>query len=296
MVIDMKNIKILLAAFVIALLTTSCDESDNTANLSLSITDAPVDHAVSVIVEFTGVELKPSGGSAISFDFDEARQIDLLVLQGGDAATLLDQVEVSAGEYQWIRLKVNALQDTMDSVINFDDGSSYSLYVPSGSQRGLQLNTGFVVAQGSHAAFTIDFNLRKSVVNPTGQVDNYFLKPSLRLVDNNEVGTINGTVANSIADDPACEAGVVVYVYQGADAVVDDEGSANSPLTSANVNYDNVSDSFVYTVAYLSPDDYTLAITCEASNDLVESDEDINFIASSSAAVIADQATEVNFD
>ena len=40
---------------------------------SLAITDGPVDNATSVVVEFTGVSIKPEGGEAINFDFDETK-------------------------------------------------------------------------------------------------------------------------------------------------------------------------------------------------------------------------------
>jgi hypothetical protein len=46
------------------------DGSDEqTGMLKLSITDAPVDAADEVVVQFAGVELKPRGGRAFSIDF-----------------------------------------------------------------------------------------------------------------------------------------------------------------------------------------------------------------------------------
>jgi len=44
----------------------------------------------------------------------EPRQIDLLALTGGTTELLLDGVTLTAGDYSWIRLKVNA--DAMDFV------------------------------------------------------------------------------------------------------------------------------------------------------------------------------------
>ena len=54
------------------------------------------------------------------------------------------------------------------------------------------------VGAGSTNDFTIDFDLRKSVVHPPGQGETYLLKPVLRLVNNLEVGTIDGTVAAAL--------------------------------------------------------------------------------------------------
>ena len=286
-----------LTAVILVFTIVGCNSSSSeTSSLTLAIKDAPVDGATEVVVEFTGVELQPTGGPSVSFDFDSTRQIDLLALQGTDSANLLDGVEVEAGPYQWIRLKVNAQANTMDSFISFEDGSTFSLTVPSGSETGLKLVKGIVVTQGSHSSFLIDFDLRKSVVNPVGQANDYFLKPALRLVDNNEAGHIQGTIANVTAELDICTDGVVVYVYEGLDIVADDEGSITSPLTSANVEFDSNANNYGYTVGFLTPMDYTLAITCQAANDSPEVDEDIEFIASINATVIADQTTTANFE
>ena len=56
-----------------------------TGTLRLGITDAPVDQADAVVVQFTGVELKPMGGAAFSRDFPTPKTLDLLALQGHHA-------------------------------------------------------------------------------------------------------------------------------------------------------------------------------------------------------------------
>jgi len=293
----LKKFSYILSSVILAASMVACNSSSNDpTTLTLSITDAPVDGATAVVVEFTGVELKPAGGPAISFDFDAPRQIDLFALQGTNASDLLTNVEVEAGDYNWVRLKVNALVNTMDSFITFEDGNSYSLYIPSGSETGLKLVRGITINQGTQANFVIDFDLRKSVVDPRNEASDYFLKPALRLIDNNQSGDIQGSVANATAELEACGNGAAVYVYEGLDVVADDEGSATPPLTSVNVEFDSDANTYSYTVGYLTPADYTLAITCEAENDLAETDEDIEFLASINATVVADQVTTANFE
>lgn len=81
----------------------------------------------------------------------------------------------------------------------------YELRVPSGSETGLKHNTPFTVAEGTvdmtvadeNSVYTIDFDLRKSIVNPGGQ-PGYFLKSVLRLVQNINTGTISGTVDSQL--------------------------------------------------------------------------------------------------
>ncbi|NVJ50607.1 MAG: DUF4382 domain-containing protein [Gammaproteobacteria bacterium] len=287
------------AATLIAssLIVAGCDSSTNdTGTLSLSITDAPVDSATEVVVEFTGVELKPADGQSINIDFDSVRQIDLLALQNGLSEPLLDNEVVSAGAYQWVRLKVNADNQVMDSYISFENGETHSLYVPSGSQSGLKLNSGFNVAVGQSADFTIDFDLRKSVVDPTSAQVDYILKPSLRIIDNTEIGSIEGTVANATMEQASCVDGAVVYLFSGSDVTPDDLGSANEPLSSANITYDETNNIYRYTLAFLAPGDYSVALTCEAQLDDPEVDDDISFISTLNAAVASDEVTIVNFN
>ena len=266
------------------------------SHITLSLTDAPVDNATAVIVEFTGVELKPESGASVSFDFESPRQIDLLALQGENATVILEQEEVPAGRYNWVRLKVNAESNTIDSYINFEDGSQFSLYIPSGNQTGLKLNSGFNVPVGNDAAFTIDFDLRKSVVNPKGQENDYFLKPSLRIVDNVSIGSIQGTVSANLLDDESCGDGQSVYLFNEHDASIDDEGSDNSPVTSAMVTLNPDTSNYEYVIGFVLAGEYTVALTCDTDIDDAEVDEDITFLANLNVTVIANQSTEANFE
>jgi hypothetical protein len=257
-----------------------------TGTLTLSITDAPVDGAAAVIVEFTGVELKPANGGRLVFNFDPPRQIDLLALQGNESTTLLDGETVPAGKYNWLRLKVNADADTLDSYVELEDTTQVSLFIPSGEQSGLKLVSGFTVAQGGIADFTIDFDLRKSVHDPVGQED-YVLRPALRLVDNLEVGSISGTVSESLVTDSSCTSGNAVYLYAGHGATVDDVGSADGPLGSGLVTYDANSGEYRYEIGFVAAGQYTVAFTCQAADDDPGLDDPIDFSGAADIDVTA---------
>lgn len=297
----------------------SSTTAPTTGELTLGVTDAPVDSAEKVLVQFTGVAIKPQDGSALELELQgdsqtcqdllngndpiatpdgeaTVRCIDLLTLQGTESATLLDTVTLDAGEYSWIRLDVDAAKGVMDSIIELDDGGTESLYVPSGSQSGLKLNSGFTVLAGGSHHFIIDFDLRKSVNNPQGFSD-YQLKPSLRLVDMAESGNIIGSVAASLLTANNCTSDdYAVYVYEGgAGTIIGDEGSNNPPLTSAAVTLEG--SEWRYTVGFLAAGEYTAAFTCEAANDTDAPDEDIEFIGSadSPTTVTANQDSSINF-
>lgn len=284
---------------VTSALVAGCNGSSSgsdTGRLSLNVTDAPVDSASKVVVSFSGVELQ-SGGSRTEILFDEPRTIDLLALQGSNSANLLEGQELPAGEYQWMRLLVNAEQDSvLDSYIEFEDGSVQELSVPSGSQTGLKLVRGFTLLAGGSADFTIDFDLRKSVVDPKGG-QGMHLKPALRLIDNAQSGTITGTVAGeliaSACADASLDAGAV-YAFVGSDVVADDvDGDAGDPLTSALVNEN--AGVYSYELGFMPVGTYTLAYTCEAATDDPESDDVIVFAEQANAEVVVDQTTQADF-
>ena len=267
-------------------------DSGDTGRITLQVTDSPITEASKVVVEFTGVELKPAGdGPTVNFDF-EPRQIDLLALNGGGSEILIEDEPVPAGEYSWMRLKVNAGRDASDSFIELTDGSQHALFIPSGNQSGLKLIRGFTVGAGQVTDFTIDFELRKSVIHPPGLGEPYLLKPVLRLVNNLEVGVIEGTVAASIAAENCAPA---VYVFTGADVTPDDLGSAASPLVTTGVALDEASGEFRYRIGFVPAGSYTVALTCQADDDGAETDDAITFVDASNTAVTAGNVSTVDF-
>jgi hypothetical protein len=282
----------LLAPLLLAL--GGCDDDPGTGKLSLAITDAPVDNATAVVVQFTGVEVKPADGSARTFTFDAARQIDLLALTGTDSELLLDQVEVPAGRYNWVRLAVDANEDGVtDSYIDLDDGSRHELEVPSGDETGLKLVSGFRVPAGGEASFTLDFDLRKSVHEPMNAGDSFKLRPVLRIVDNELAGAIAGTVQSELVV-PGCTP--AVYVFTGSGVTPDDvDGTSPDPVSSAMPELNVATGDYDYTVGFLAEGAYTVSFSCNAADDDPLTDDPVVFLASQDATVAAQQTTTVNF-
>ncbi|NNJ72285.1 MAG: DUF4382 domain-containing protein, partial [Enterobacterales bacterium] len=257
--------------------------------------------------------VKHTDGVELEFTF-EPRQIDLLALQGGGSELLLDDIEVLAGEYQSIRLMVNAERNTMDSYIELPDTNQISLFVPSGAQTGLKLNDSFTVLAGGSSDLIIDFDLRKSITNPRGQSD-YFLKPRLRLIDNSVSGDLMGTVAESLITAEGCTESSSVYVFpaevtvDGVDDIDivdegDDIGGAD-PITTATVslNDDGV---YEYMAAFLAPGDYILGLTCQADldqNDIDNTQSDTNapeqvvsFVTAVNVTIVENETTVYDFE
>lgn len=295
------TVKSLTTVIAASLLVAGCgggggDSTGDTGALSIGVTDAPVDAADAVVVKFTGVELKPENGNAFTIDLTPDKSIDLLPLSDGRAVALLDGQTVEAGRYQWIRLIIEAEQNQPSSYIDLSTGERFPLYIPSGSETGLKLVRGFTVAVGGQTNFTIDFDLRKSVIAPPGQSPNYILKPALRIVDNLQVGTIAGTVSPTLITDGCTP---FVYVFSGSAVVPDDLDDAPSPdvdpLISVPVGLDTASGEQRYRVAFLEAGPYTVSFTCNGALDTPQGDEVLTFVGTVDANVTSGQTTTVAF-
>lgn len=284
-------------------LVAGCDSNSSgsatagTGTFTLAITDGPVDSATKVVVEFSGVSIKPADGEALVFDFAEPKSIDLLQLQGSNSDGLLTGEVVASGSYEWIRLHVNAERDdVMDSYMEMDDGTMVELYVPSGAQTGLKLVSGFTIAAGGSADFTIDFDLRKSITNPRG-MPAAILKPALRIVDNMVVGSLTGSISSELVASECADSTVddgSVYVYAGAGITPTDiQGTSSDPIATALVH--NVEGVYEYEVGFLAAGEYTVAYTCNAGIDDPATAEAVSFTSTTSTVVVTDLPTLVDF-
>lgn len=294
--------RLLILACVILPVLAACGGagggSSGSSTMSLGITDGPIDSASSVVISITGVELKPAGGGqAVTFDFSNSpKTIDLLTEQNGNEDLLLNNVTLPVGNYDWIRLLVNAAPDgtVANSYITIN-GAQYPLVIPSGAQTGLKLVQSFTLTANQNAQFTIDFMLAQSITAhaPPGQTSSgqqvYFLRPALRLVNDTQVGTISGTVALSslhTADttidktNPSndCLSGSTtgtsgplpnahVYIFSGSNSALTDveypppNSSYVNPVV-ASITYSSSSNTYTYDQPFLQTGNYTAVIAC----------------------------------
>ncbi|MBW7472354.1 DUF4382 domain-containing protein [Marinobacter sp. M216] len=273
------------------------DGSGSTGTVSFDVTDAPAMEFSNVTVAFTGISLKPENGEWVEFTFDEPKTWDLLDLQGGMSEPLITDEEVPAGPYSELRLLV----DTESSFLVLKDQPDIqkTLAVPSGEQSGLKLKGDFLVAADTTTDFTIDFDVRKSIVNPQGEsLADYLVKPSLRLVNNLEVGsisgevdyvTINSTRLNS-AELANCSDGYEgsAYVYEGADVTPTDINVNREedigPLMAIPVTDADNDGIHSYTAAFLTAGEYTVSYSCQLDDN--ESDDSIQFEGTQNVTVV----------
>lgn len=240
----------------------------NSAEMKLAVADAPVDGASAVVVKFTGVELTANSGNPVTITFDQPKFIDLLNQSGTASAVLFDQ-QIPSGSYGQIRLMVAADGNVSNSYITLSGGAQKALQVPSGSETGLKLVSGFVVPDSGVVDYTIDFDLRKAVTCPPGQGSSCILKPALRLVDNTTVGNIQGNV-DAAAVPVGCTPGLYLYagnVANPADMNSQAADMTTQPLASAVPKVPDGAINYYYQFTFLPPGSYTVAYTCQAAAD-----------------------------
>ncbi|TCS41038.1 DUF4382 domain-containing protein [Reinekea marinisedimentorum] len=270
------------AACIVALSACNTDDSSQTETgyLSLQMTDGAVTNAVAVYLTASAITLKgPDGQLTYTFtdEFGEPmpKQIDLLTLTGDSAEAFIEDWEVTAGEYQWLRLH-SVTEGTMDTYVELDDGSVHELTIPSGD---LKLVSGFTVPANGSADFTVDIDLNKALVH---SASGYKLKPAMRLVDNAEAGHIAGSVDGNIYSANECTQ-IAVYAFAGSDTEADDifAEETDPELIAWAVNETGDYD---YQLGFLSAGAYTLHLACDPEDD-PEADDELNFIEGQSANV-----------
>lgn len=284
----MKAQSFLLLA-VPALLLFGCGGDDSgstqTSNVSFSVSDAPVDEASSVTIGFTQIELVKDDGSSIFLDVepsnpsDDYQQIDLLDYQGQLSAPLVSDQAVPVGTYKNLILHISSESD-----VNFvvDSLGTQQLKQPSNK---LKLGS-FEVTGEPEQQFTIEFDLRKSLVERGNDStkNGYILKPhgvSILSTDLSASLTVSVDTYLFSTDEncPSTAESAFVYLYEGSvvdgnlidlvddtDTAFDDTNpvpeDAVVPFASTSVNNDGT-----YTFGYLPSGEYTVAFTCDGTDD-----------------------------
>lgn len=271
----------------------SSSDSGETGTVSFGVTDAPATEFSNVTVAFTEIRLKPENGDWISFPLDGFEDQNLLELQGGVSAPLITDEEVPAGNYTELRLIV----DTQNSFVKLesDADSTYTLAVPSGERSGLKLKGDFIVAADTSTDFTVDFDVHKSIVDPQGEsLANYLLKPSMRLVNNLEVGKITGLVDHAtINSTSSCDYEGSAYIFVGADVEPSDlnvNNDAGNPLLVIPVSLDDETSLYTYTAGFLTEGEYTVSYSCQTDDN--ETDEAIEFFGDQNVTVTAGETAQ----
>lgn len=276
---------------ILALALAGCGGSDSggdTAMVSFSVADAPVDDVKAVWVTLESITLTDTNDDTTSqtlvINGEDGLRINLKDYQDGAKKLILSEEEVALGDYNLTLNTLNCPQSANGtgstsycSIIKNDD-TEYPLKTPSNK---LKLGS-FTVNQEGTQAYTIDFNLRSALVN-NGGGDNYNLKPhGISIVDNSTLGSIETTVTDALfyRDDTTCTSGTgnALYLYKmeegdpsfnPSDDILGDEFDRSTDTDVADNIWQPYASKLVTsdgevttTFANLPTGDYTLAFSC----------------------------------
>ena len=327
----MKKMEFAALTLAVTTVLSACsgggDSSPQTAPLTLDVTDSPIDPTLidAVCIQFTRITVHYAGQEEVTLDYnplpsqvgDETHcmtstvwngqspvpPVRLSALGGPLTVALAESLQVPVGRVTWIRLHF-----ATGSYVLETNGGRYDLACPSceptdgNTGRGFKLNRTFEVESGG-LALTVDIDLLKSLhEESTG----YVLRPTARIDNTAELGTIAGIVdeglvpADARYDGTTIETGCAVYVYD-RDAAIDDHHAVSNVVSSARVRYNESLGHYGYAAGALpggtvaQPRLYTVALTCDADDPLLDATTEVAFTLGQNADVVARQVTTVDF-
>jgi len=302
--------------------SSSDSESTNEASITTSdvgirFSDVPVDDLQSVVITVDALRFRRNGddeaggddivvntftSEELNLTDSETFQLNLLELQGLTSSLVLDSVTLPVGDYQNLIIEVlNDSDNTETYVQEVGSDDHKELKVPSET---LKLG-GFTVSATSSQTFVVEFGLRHAMTYNPGP-DRYILKPrGVRIVRLADASNVSGNVDLSTAscsptDDESLNH--VAYLYEGHelnvallgdvfDREIDIDVPENIIAPAVATSIDENGD---YLFPYLNDGDYTLAISCNASEDNAADYDEIAISSPSGHLVELTLATETN--
>lgn len=299
------------------------DDAATTSQLTLTLSDAPVDDAKQVCIAISALRLKaetepddhiwqpldllatddndgclPTGYQIPLDDNGDPRflYLDLLHYQDGQGHALLSGEAIPSGNYEQLRLMVedgrsyflDGLTDDFPSSYVVDESDNLlPLEVPSSE---VKLH-GFTASADGVLSYQLEFNLRHAMVLP-GHSQYYKLKPNgVRLLDATTLASLTGQVDDSLCDGDLSQAGVYLYpardgselAYLGMAQDTDSGGPSLTTLLTPASDSEPAS----YRLDYIEPGSYDLQLVCNAASDAVpEEDESDSFVPVLGAGVL----------
>jgi len=254
--------KILLAgAIILAVLAASgvsCGQASGTGTLELYLTDAPIDaeNVTGVYITINEIQYNLNDQWITCGEFEGPKKYNLLELTGGNF-TLLGGLTLPGGHFTQVRfmldIPVGPPPANPGCYIKFADNSTQPLFVPSGNETGYKAVGQFTVPVNGTVEVTADFDVRKAVV----VADFYILKPTIRLVVNNQAGRISGSITNN-----SSYTDIIVFAYEDGTwaATEDDEPVYPASRFPNAINSGKMDDEGDYKVTFLAAGTYDLVV------------------------------------
>ena len=214
---------ILFIAVTLGLFMTNCQDDSTTSSekgtLSVKLTDAPFpsDMIAEANVKITRIEIREAGENEEEEEQNEGeggeeqeeqnnensyttinegeKTINLLNLRNGVTDSLAN-IEIEQGEYDLVRLHVEALS------VKLNNGTTHEDFDVPSSVVKVFIEPAIAISGGARAELLLDFDVSESFVvngntdSPAG-IKGFKFKPVIRAVNNTEAGRIIGSVTNT---------------------------------------------------------------------------------------------------
>jgi hypothetical protein len=257
-----------LPVIALALILSGC-EARFTADLG---TDAPAAPDISSVeANVLGLEFRRDDGSNVTLDFRTGELVDLIDLKDGDPLRLFTNEQLPAGRYIGVRLLFDEDEDRNTVTAGSDE---FPLLLVDGEFAAVD----FLVEdeERSQERLTLMLDLRQSLSLDEAR-EEYTLKPRLRAIRTDDAARIEGTITVACPVGTSLATGGAVYLFTGANVVPDDlDGAGAEPLATTRVVDSNIT-SPSYALRFLPAGNYTLALTCRGDEDVLGTDNNLDF-------------------
>ncbi len=248
-----------------------------TGTISVSITDDPWHDMDSMVIRVTGMDFGHNNGEVHSFDMPGGPvDVDMMQLQNGVHQALMSDVELPSGDYDWMRLRIDAGQSFMR---DGGTGGQHGFRMGMDAGEGLEVHEPFRIEAGSHGDYMLDYDLRQGVRHSHNGMmgDQFELHSAMRLIRIEQAGGIFGDVDPSLLDinHPGCVSsggGNWVYAFPGDADTPDDIADVESdgipgPIATDRVEMDPGTGAHEFHFGYLQEGTYRFAFTCAGERD-----------------------------
>jgi len=261
------------------------------ATLTLGFSDEALEELKQVVIEVDSITFRRTGAEDVVVDRftipalgvtdADTFQVDLLQYQGLNQLRVIQDLELAAGSYSGLQLRILG-SDVNRSFVQESDDTVKPIRV-SGSSLALP---GPALGSGSQR-FTVVFSLAQALDYQAGTDDYLLSATGMRVMDNATAASISGRVSRDLFDTVApCdaktdpEAGNRVYLYrdtgQATAALADvftaasttaPPAAATAPYTVASMAADTLTGSWQYAAGFLAAGNYVMAFACDAADD-----------------------------
>ncbi|MGH8481215.1 MAG: DUF4382 domain-containing protein [Nevskiaceae bacterium] len=262
------------------------------AQLTVDLTDGPVDSADEVVLDITHVALLTADNDVVRLALDAPGPVDLLLFRKGETYRLVSGEDLENDRYVGIALDFAS----GGSFVTRDDGAEITINTPTTRDFAA---IDLTIEDLDEERLVLDLNLRFSLVDDGS--GSYDLEPVWRAARPGDAGEAGGAVATALVESDGCRAGrpagegVAVYVFRGSDVTPGDYVGQANLIDAAAVELDTTTSEYRYSLHFLPADDYTLALTCQADADDPTTDDAVTFDASANVTVTEGGSATMDF-